>query len=601
MKLTQISMIFLTTLAVFLSLYDGAIAADDWITYFERTDSLGTPRYEETVRYFQRLADTSPFARMTSFGTSPEGRELPLMIISKDQHFTPEAAIESGKPIILIQCCIHPGESEGKDAVMLLARDMLIYKRHATILENNILMIIPIFNVDGHERFGPYNRINQNGPTEMGWRVTATRLNLNRDFMKAESPEMRAWLRLFHEWLPHLVFDCHTTDGLDHQYVIAYNIDEHADFGGAVSVWAHQEFVPALIEGCARKGHLIVPYSGFFDEEHPEKGIRGGVWPPMLSNPYVTLNNRAGVLIETHSLKPYPLRVRATYDFLLTAMDHVSTHPRHLLDAVSTEDRQGGALGAAYDPEIEFPLTFNPVTNRGDSMIYRGYRFELKDGVISGEPYIAYTNEPSDFATVFFNEVSPNIQITPPLGYLIPAPWTDAIEVLEAHGAIVHRLSHAVTDTFETYRFKNVRFSARSFEGRHRPAYETVAVREAMTFPAGSAFVPLGNQKSKIVMHLLEPQAPDALVGWGFFNTIFEHKEYFEAYVMEPMAQQMIAEDDNLRGEFERKLASDSTFAANPRARLQFFYERSPYWDTEKDRYPVARITSPIPRSWLAK
>ena len=572
-----------------------ASANEDWITYFEKTDSLGTPRYDETLRYFQRLADASPYAKMMSFGISPEGRELPLMIISRHKHFAPDDAQKSGLPVIMIQCCIHPGESEGKDAAMLLARDLLIHKKHSAILEKTILMIIPIFNVDGHERISPYNRINQNGPIEMGWRVTATRLNLNRDFVKADAPEMRAWLRLFDRWKPHLVFDCHTTDGLDHQYVIAYNIDEHEEFGGAVSAWAHQEFIPELIRGCERRGHLIIPYADFFDEKDPTKGIRGGVWPPMLSNTYVTVRNRAGILIETHSLKPYPLRVRATYDFLIVAMDYVSMHPQQLIDAVAEEDRYATQLGTAYDISIDYPLTYRPILEAGEPLLFHGDRFELNEGIISGQPYIKYTNDPVDFPVLFYNLVEPDVEITPPLGYLIPPQWTNVIEVLQTHGAPILRLKSTITDTFETYRFTNVELTARSIEGRQRASFKTSPVREEMMFPAGSVFVPMGVPESKLIMQALEPQASASLIGWGFFNTIFEQKEYFETYVMEPLAQQMAAEDEALKIEFEKKLSSDSSFAANPRARLQFFYERTPYQDREKDRYPIARIIRSLP------
>lgn len=568
-----------------------AIAADEWVTYFEKTDSLGTPRYAETVRYFSRLADAAPEAMMSSFGVSPEGRDLPVMIISKDQKFSAQEARKSGKPIVMIQCCIHPGESEGKDAAMLLARDILIYDKYADILNETIIMIIPIINVDGHERFGPYNRINQNGPEEMGWRVTSTRLNMNRDFVKADAPEMRAWLNLFNKWKPHLFFDCHTTDGVDHQYVIAYNIDEHVEFGGAVSSWARESLMPSITKACNAKGHLIVPYAGFFDRKNPDKGLRGGVWPPMLSNPYVTLRNSAGVLIESHSLKTYPVRVRATYDFLLAAIEHVATKPQDLIDAVAAEQRRASDLGSTYRLDSKFPLTFTRDMNRGDTLLYYGYQIEIKDGPIAGQGYISYTEKPRNFPVVFYNYVKPDVEIVPPLGYIVPRQWTNVIEVLKAHGAELHLLEESVTDTFETYRFEDVKFSSRSYEGRHRPSYKAVSVNEVRTLPAGSVFVPLGNEESKIIMNILEPQAPDALVGWGFFNTIFEHREYFESYVMEPMAQKMIAEDEELRQKFEQKVASDSVFAANPRARLQFFYERTPYWDTEKDSYPVVRVT----------
>ncbi len=566
----------------------------DWQTFYEKSGKLETPRYKDTMDYFRRLAQASSIVKITQFGISPEGRDLNLFIISKDQSFTPQKAQKNGKPIILIQCCIHPGESEGKDAVMMLARDLLIHQKYPEILENLILTIIPIFNVDGHERFGPYNRINQDGPKEMGWRVTSTRLNLNRDFVKADVPEMRAWLNMFNQWKPHLFYDCHTTDGQDFQYVLTYKIDTHEDYGGAVSLWAKNEFLPMVIPACEAKGHIIGPFAGLVDERQPEKGLMGGVWRPMLSNPYVTVRNRAGLLIETHSLKPYSQRVKATYDFILVGLQELAKHPDKLLQAVKKEDQRASELGKVFDPSQKYALQYRTRTDIGDSLVYRGYRFEMKKGDISGTAYPVYGNEKWDVPSVLFEEVESTVAISPPLGYLIPQQWTRVIEVIKLHGATIYRLAEDLRGEFECYRFSDVKFRSFPYEGRQLLTYETNLFKEKRTFKAGTIYVPLGCAESKIIMQMLEPQAPDALVGWGFFNTIFERREYFETYVMEPIAQKMAAKNPKLMKEFQEKLVADRSFAANPYQRLHFFYERSPYWDREKNLYPVVRVTEPL-------
>ncbi len=563
-------------------------------TPFEESGGLETPRYAETMDYFRRLNEASPQAKMIRFGMSPEGRDLNLFIISSDRAFSPKAALASGKPVVLIQCCIHPGESEGKDAAMMLARDLLIGGKYPELLERIIITIIPIFNVDGHERFGPYNRINQNGPKEMGWRVTATRLNLNRDFIKADAPEMRAWLALFNQWKPHLFIDCHTTDGADFQYVLTYNIDTHEEFGGTVSAWAKNALLPALKKECESKKLIIGPYAALMDELHPEKGLKGGVWRPMLSNPYATLRNRAGLLIETHSLKPYAQRVQATYDFILAALSEVARHPQGLLQAVAAEDERSAQLGRKFDPTQKFPLRFQLKTDRGDSMIYRGYRFDRKVGRISGSEYLEYSKENRDIPSVFFNDVETEVAIAPPLGYLIPQQWTTVIDVLQAQGIRLQRLREDVSCVFQGYRFSEVQFRPNSYEGRQTVNFKTEITKEKRSFPAGTVYASLGCSESKLIMNMLEPQAPDALVGWGFFNTIFENREYFEDYVMEPLAERMAAEDSLLLQEFESRLAADTSFAHSPAGRLQFFYDRSPYRDAEKNLYPIFRVTEPI-------
>ncbi|HKC66250.1 MAG TPA: M14 family zinc carboxypeptidase, partial [Pyrinomonadaceae bacterium] len=221
-------------LLILLNSYDTTMAQNtqptiptEWRTLAEKTNYRETPRYDETIAYSRKLADASPLIRYESFGKSGEGRDLPLLIAASGDTFTPQAVRRAGKVVLLIQACIHPGESDGKDAGLALLRDIAITKTRTGLLDHVVILFIPIYNVDGHERFGPFNRLNQNGPAEMGWRATSTNLNLNRDYMKADAPETRAWLRLWTEWNPDLLIDCHVTDGADFQYNITYIYEHH--------------------------------------------------------------------------------------------------------------------------------------------------------------------------------------------------------------------------------------------------------------------------------------------------------------------------------------------------------------------------------------
>ena len=176
----------------------------EWLTHAEKTDYRETPRYAETIEYAKRLDQASPLIKFQTFGKSGEGRDLPLLIATEGDTFTPEAARRDGKAVVLIQACIHAGEPDGKDAGLALLRDIAITKTQPGLLTNLVVLFIPIYNTDGHERVSPYNRINQDGPDEMGWRTTSTYQNLNRDYMKAATPETRAWLSLWNHWKPDL-------------------------------------------------------------------------------------------------------------------------------------------------------------------------------------------------------------------------------------------------------------------------------------------------------------------------------------------------------------------------------------------------------------
>jgi hypothetical protein len=561
-------------------------------THFERSHGTETATLAETAVFFTQLAQNSPYASWQSFGRSPEGRPMSLLIVSKDKAFTPAQALKLKKPIVLIEGCIHAGETEGNDVCQLLARDILIKNAYSEILDNVVLIFLPVFNVDGFARFSPYHRINQNGPKEMGWRVTATRHNLNRDFVKADTPEMRHWLKMYHSWQPHLFFDCHTTDGQDFQYVLTYNIDTHPEYGGAISQWAKQDLLTFLVPTMSKRNMILAPYADLIDERNPGKGMLGGVWRPMLSNSFATLCNRGGFLIEAHSLKPYDKRVHATLAVILSSLQYVASQPNLLMEAVQKTEQETSRW--AGDKNIQVPLQFKTRTDRFDTLTFRGFKTQFHQGSIGTEAYPVYTNQVANTASKYFNEVSASVAVPPPLGYIIPGEWLQVLEVLTAHHIPWVRLQKPVVADFEMYRLENVRYRSNSYEGRQTVTFSAHPIRLKKTFSPGDVYVPLRTPKARLIMYLLEPQSPDALVGWGFFNTIFEDREYFEDYVMEPMAQHMFKSDTALAAVFCQKIKQDSVFARSSRARLNFFYEKTPYVDKEKNLYPIARVISSI-------
>jgi len=281
----------------------------EWLTHAEKTDYRETPSYAETIEYSKRLDQASPLIKFQSFGKSGEGRELPLLIATEGGTFTPESARRAGKAVILIQACIHAGEPDGKDAGLALLRDIAITKTRLVLLKNLVVLFIPIYNTDGHERSSPYNRINQDGPAEMGWRTTSTYQNLNRDYVKADTPETRAWLALWNHWQPDLFIDCHVTDGADYQYNITYQHEHHAGIAESILAWETKAIDERVAPETEAAGNTISWYLEFIDNRDLTKGIRDFNGSPRFSTGYAPITNRPGILIETHMLKPYRPRV----------------------------------------------------------------------------------------------------------------------------------------------------------------------------------------------------------------------------------------------------------------------------------------------------
>ncbi len=558
---------------------------NDWLTYYEKSNYKKTPRYEETVEFCRKLADGSAYIKFTDFGTSPQGRKLPLLIVDKSGLFASVDIKKRKKPVILIEACIHSGESDGKDAGLTLLRDLAIYNKRPKILNNVVILFIPIFNVDGHERFGRYNRINQNGPEEMGWRVTAQNLNLNRDFLKADTPEMRAWLKLFTKWLPDFLIDCHVTDGADYQYVISYAVASRRNMVKPIRQWLNKAYLPELKWRMEMSGYPLAPYGGFKDRFDIGKGMMNWLAPPRFSHGYGAVQNRPFLLVETHMLKDYKTRVDATYQILYHTLDYIAKDASAYLNFV----RQGDSLVAQSAAGREYAIRYR-ITDEPTMIDFKGYDYTIVNSDISGGKWIKWGKQPIDYRIPLYSKVKATEIITIPYAYIIPPEWIVPIERLKLHGIKISYLTAAETLEVETYRFSNVSWREKPYEGRHPLKYKVKAVKIKRKYPKGSAVIFCNQRTNKVIAEALEPRGYDSFVKWGFFDTIFEQKEYAEDYVMEKLAREMIKQNPKLKSEFEAKLKSDSIFVSSPAERLDFFYKRSPYWDDNINLYPVGRI-----------
>ena len=570
---------------------DAARLPDHWRTKAERTDYEETDRYEACVDFCRRLAAASPQAHYASFGRSGEGRELPLLILSSNQTFSPQTAHADGRLVVLVENCIHPGECCGKDACLELARDILVTGTRRDLLDHVNLLVLPIFSPDGHERFGPYHRINQNGPKEMGWRVTAGNLNLNRDFIKADAVEMRAWLRLWNTWQPDLFFDIHTTNGSDHQYILFYSATVGALLAEPIGTWMTDTLFPSIIPVLEADGHMPFPYSNPRNRQDLSQGIQA--WPvhtPRFSTGYGAICNRPSILIEAHAHKTYEQRVLATYAVVQRTLEELNRRPDALRNAILLADERSIRNRGAYGDSGEVVLRLAN-SNESEPIVYKAVEFDVHKSDITGGEVIEYSNRPMDVEARLYNQARIEQSIAPPAAYLIPPQWTQIIDRLEWHGLEFFRLGQTEELEVDSYRFEDVIFPARPYEGRFLPSFTAVPTHETRTFIAGTVVVPLNQKRAKLAVHLLEPDAPDSLVKWGLINVIFERKEYAAAHILEPIARRMLAQDPALKREFEQKLRDDEEFAANPGARLNFFYRRSPYWDQRHNVYPIARLT----------
>jgi Zinc carboxypeptidase len=561
----------------------------DLVTTGEKTDFNETAPYAETVEISRRLEKASRSVKVLDIGTTPEGRTMIALVVSKDRAFTPEAAAKTGKVVILIQSGIHAGEIEGKDTALMLVRDMTVTKKFATSLDHAIFVIIPVFNVDGHEDFSPYHRPSQNGPKSTGLRATAQRVNLNRDYIKADTPEMRAWLRVFNAWMPDFHIDNHVTDGADFQYDVTWDMARNQDIAEPVGTWVREKFVPELDRRMEADGHMVAPY-GALRQIGPRREFFMEVFSPRYSHLYVAVQDRPSLLVESHSLKTAKTRAWAHYDIMRHAIETILLDPEALRRAVREADREIAArAGNRSAPPVYLA---GKVSDQSRPLVYH----TLKNGPFKSEVTGAMVNrflpELDDLQTVIHDKIDTTAEAQIPLGYLIPVAWKELADVLALHGVEMQTIAHPVTDEFETYRFSNVKFAQTSFEGRVMLDFDAKPVKEKITIPAGSFWVPAGQRRARLILSMLEPAAPDSLAKWGFLDSVFEGggRGGLGEYLSEPIARRMMADSPDLRKQFEAKLASDPKFAADPRARLQWWFDQSKYQPSDTGRYPVVRV-----------
>lgn len=564
-------------------------ADDPWITPSERTQLSATPDYEETIDWLRELVAVAPELEMVPIGKSLQGRAIWMVIASADRAFSAQAMKKSGKPLLLAHSGIHAGEIDGKDAGMMLLRDMTVADKRRELLAESSFLFIPILNVDGHERKSAFNRINQRGPVEMGWRTNARNQNLNRDFTKLDTEGVRALIQVIRQWEPDLYLDLHVTDGADYQYDITFGGNGRNGWSPAIGNWIEDIYRPAIGQALSENGHepggLIFAANGMDMKD----GLLTWSGNPRFSNGYGDAAHLPTILVENHSLKPYKRRVLGTYVLLAETLELLGREKDSLRKATQTDQQRRPKL---------IPLAFErDQTSPAQTVSFKGIASERFQGAVSGAEVVRWTGQAVTETIPEIFMTQPTIMVEPPAAYLVPAVWKDIVDRIAMHGIKVDEIKQPLSTTAEVYRLPDASIAKPSlwtpnpFEGHIRidPGVPVKQVVET-TFPAGSYLISTDQSLGELVVLMLEPQAPDSFLQWGFFLEIFSRTEYAEAYVLEPLAQRMLDSDAELKSRFEQKLASDEDFAASQQQRLMWFYEQTPFYDEQYLLYPVARI-----------
>ena len=525
---------------------------------------------------------TSSKVKMLSMGGTDAGFALNLVIVSSDGDFNFESLRKKNKRIILINNGIHPGEPDGIDASMLLVRDIATNKYQ--LPEQVVLAIIPVYNIGGCLNRSPNHRVDQDGPVEKGFRGNSENLDLNRDFIKCDSKEARSFAEIFHLVDPDVFVDNHVSDGADYQHVMTLLVSQHNKLGGPMGEFLNKEFEPALFGLMKQKGYDLVPYVNSFGDT-PESG-----WPeywdgPRYSSGYASLWHCFAFVPETHMLKPYDQRVKSTYALLQSFIEFTGRNSEAIKKARTAQIQ---SLISANS----FPISWSLDKSKFSEITYKGYEADKKPSEISGLPRLYYDRtKPFDKKVKLYNYYEAKTFIKKPEAYLLPQGWWKVIDLLKLNKVQMRQLSKDTTIEVEVYHIDDYKSSARQYEMHHlNSEVKLSSSQQMMHFRKGDYYIPLNQVANRFLVETLEPQAEDSYFAWNYFDAILGQKEGISDYVFEDRASAYLKNHPEIKTKLEERKASDSAFAKNARAQLNFVYQNSPYFEPDYLRYPVYRI-----------
>ncbi len=566
-------------LLVSVCLLASSLAVAQW-----RFESDSTPTWEQAIARFAEFDRTRSGVKLMEIGADDDGSPIHLFVISDGSGFTPDSIRAAGKSILWITNAIHPGEPDGVDASLLLTQALLDSDQYMGVLANTAVCIVPVYNVSGARQRSSTSRANQNGPAEYGFRGNARNLDLNRDFIKADSRNARSLIGALAKWDPDVYFETHVTNGADHQYVMELLTMQKDKADPALRGYLDTFMVPRLQEWMASREQLMGPYFETL-RRTPEEGLIGFMDGPRYSTGYNALLGRVGVISETHMLKPYADRVNATFQLLLATLAAMNEHPKELREAVANA-RLHAASETTYATNWVIDTTFK------EPLKWLGYACDHRPSAVSGEPCLFYDHtKPTSAEVPWMDHGVPTLTITKPKAYLIPQAWREVIDRLALDGVEMERLTTARSISVETQRITDYTTVNEPYEGHylHR-GISTTTEQEAVIGQPGDVLVPMGRYTDGLVIEILEPRCADSYFAWGFFDSMLQQKEWFSDYVFEDIAADLLKKDPAMKAELAAECAKDPAFAKDAWAQLYFVYKRSPYFERGYRRYPVLRV-----------
>ncbi|WP_088323218.1 M14 family metallopeptidase [Polaribacter tangerinus] len=557
---------------------------EDFITKFEKSEGKETPEYDEIISFYEALAKKHSQISLFTFGQTDAGKPLHLAVYNREGIYNVSEITNSTKNKILINNGIHPGESDGIDASMMLLRDIVENDTLQEKYKNSLIAIIPVYNVGGALNRNSFTRANQNGPKEYGFRGNGRNYDLNRDFIKQDTKNAAAFAEIFHTVSPDVFIDNHVSNGADYQYAITHLFTQHNKLGGNLGNFLETKMRPEIEKLLARKNIPITPYVNVWGNT-PEHGFSQFFDSPRYSTGYTTLFNTLGLMVETHMLKPYKIRVEQTYELMFSTFDFAENNREEIKRLRKNATQELLA-------KKEYPISYKINRDSPTKLQFKGYEASyIQSEVTTGKRLFYNRDKPFVKETNYFNNFKEDIRIKIPKAYILQQGWHKVISRLKNNNIVFNRFKKDTTFVVDVQHITEYKTRKEAYEG-HYLHYNThvSSTKEEVTFRAGDLYIPTKQSGVRYLIETLEAAATDSFFNWNFFDTILQKKEGYSAYVFEDIAAQFLKENPEVKKELENKIATDAEFAKNARAQLDFVYKKTPYYEPAYLRLPIFKL-----------
>jgi len=553
----------------------------DFETRFEKSGGKETGTYEDVISYYEKLAEAYPSVDLIEFGSTDSGYPLHLAIYNADGEFDLDK-IRKSHSFILINNGIHPGESDGIDATMMLFRDMAGDSINSP--KNTIVATIPIYNVGGALNRNSGTRTNQNGPKEYGFRGNARNYDLNRDFIKADTKNAQTFYEIFHYIDPEVFIDNHVSNGADYQYTLTHLFTQHDKLGGNLGKYLNETMMPALEDSLKNKNWDITPYVNVFNDV-PEAGFSQFMDSPRYSTGYTTLWNTLGMMVETHMLKRYDRRVYGTYELMQSMIRITDKESSRIKDLRNQAKRK-------YLTDRHYNLKFEVDEENPSKKDFKGYEAENIASEVTGGERLKYDDNKKFTKEIeYYDNFKVTEEVEIPRAYVIPQGWWQVVDRLRMNNIKMESFDRDTLIQVEVYKIEDYDTSKNPYEG-HYPHQNTKVSKstEEVHFRKGDFLVTTFQDGARYLLETLEPTATDSFFNWNFFDTVLQQKEGFSPYVFEDKAKELLENDADLQREFDQKKREDADFRNNWYAQLDWLHKQSSNYEEAHLRYPIFRL-----------